>query len=266
MDQLLTCLRFYATGGHLSTISDFMGTHVATSSRIIKNVSIALASLSHAYIKMPTENNIQKIQRDFYNIALFPSIVGCIDGTHIKIQSPGGEEGEIFRNRKGYFSINVQVVGDSDLKVQDIVARWPGSTHDMTIYSNSRIRARLEGGEFRNGIILGDSGYGVGKYLLTPLQNPETAAEKLYNKAHITTRNSVERLFGVWKRRFPILAYGIRLKLATAYAVIVASAVLHNISISMHEEEPPEPDINADEFENLIQVGNIPEVINGDNI
>lgn len=41
-----------------------------------------------------------------------PGIGGCIDCTHIghiKIQNPGGPDGEVFRNRKGYFSLNVQV-------------------------------------------------------------------------------------------------------------------------------------------------------------
>ncbi|CAI6359742.1 unnamed protein product [Macrosiphum euphorbiae] len=40
-------------------------------------------------------------------------------------------------------------------------------------------------------------------YIFTPLLNPVTNAEKNYNKAHIKTRNIVERVFGVWKRKFP---------------------------------------------------------------
>lgn len=38
-----------------------------------------------------------------------PGVGGCIDCTHIKIQNPGGLHGEVFRNRKGWFSLNVQV-------------------------------------------------------------------------------------------------------------------------------------------------------------
>nr|CAI5825436.1 unnamed protein product [Callosobruchus analis] len=44
------------------------------------------------------------------------------------------------------------------------------------------------------------------------------------------TRNPVERCFGVWKRRFPILAVGIRLKIEKVEAVVIATAVLHNIA------------------------------------
>lgn len=49
--------------------------------------------------------------------------------------------------------------------------------------------------------------------------------------AHIQSRNVVERLFGVWKRRFPCLHYGMRLHLQKTLTVIVATAVLHNIAI-----------------------------------
>jgi hypothetical protein len=45
----------------------------------------------------------------------------------------------------------------------------------------------------------------------TPLLNPGTPAKQLDNESHIRTRNVAERLFGVLKRRFPILAYGCRL-------------------------------------------------------
>jgi len=38
-----------------------------------------------------------------------PGVGGCIDCTHIRIQNPGGINGEVFRNRKGWFSLNIQV-------------------------------------------------------------------------------------------------------------------------------------------------------------
>jgi hypothetical protein len=41
----------------------------------------------------------------------FPRVIGAIDCTLIRIQSPGGEDADIFRSRKGFFAINVQTVG-----------------------------------------------------------------------------------------------------------------------------------------------------------
>jgi hypothetical protein len=55
----------------------------------------------------------------------------------------------------------------------------------------------------------------------------------------IRTRNPVERSYGVWKRRFPILSNGINLNIAKVQRIIVATAVLHNIAIENNEEDPP---------------------------
>jgi hypothetical protein len=76
-----------------------------------------------------------------------------VDGTHIKIQSPGGEDGAVFRNQNHYFSM--QAVSGPDLKIFDLVARWPGSQHAATIYNSSRICARFENNEFPHSLILG---------------------------------------------------------------------------------------------------------------
>lgn len=43
----------------------------------------------------------------------------------------------------------------------------------------------------------------------------------------------------MWKRRFPVLSLGIRLKVETALTVIVAVGVLHNIAVDRVEREPP---------------------------
>ena len=73
-------------------------------------------------------------------------------------------------------------------------------------------------------------------YLLTPVLNPRTQAEQRYNSAHIRTRNIIERLFGVWKCRFPILSTGMKVQMRTIQAIIVATAVLHNIAIDENDD------------------------------
>jgi len=105
--------------------------------------------------------------------------------------------------------LNVQALVNSELQFMDIVARWPGSAHDSHIFRNSRLFARLESGEFQKMAILGDSGYALKPYLLTPISNPVGRTQMLYNESQIRTRNVVERSFGVWKRRFPVLSLGI---------------------------------------------------------
>lgn len=147
----------------------------------------------------------------------------------------------MFRNRKGYFSVNVQVISDAKNNIIDIVARWPGSAHDSNIFENSVVRMRFENGDMGDGVLLGDSGYPVRKYLITPLNNPVTQGETLFNEAQIRTRNVVERTFGIWKRRFPILSVGMRCSIPLAQNIIIATAVLHNIACRNNEPVPDEP-------------------------
>jgi len=176
----------------------------------------------------------------FYALANFPGVLGAIDCTHVAIKSPGGNDAELYRNRKGYFSVNVQAICTASLEVTNIVARWPGSVHDSTIFNNSRICAQFESEQIVGGYILGDGGYACKKYLLTPLAQTTTDGERRYNFRQIRTRNPIERCFGVVKRRFPCLQLGLRTKLATSYKVIVSCFILQNIARRHGDDDPPD--------------------------
>ena len=170
----------------------------------------------------------------------------------------GGVDAELYRNRKGYFSLNVQVISDANLRINDVVARWPGSTHDSTIFSNSSICARFETGEIKDGYILGDGGYPCKRYLLTPLGTTTTAAERRYNYSQIRTRNPVERTFGVLKRRFPCLKLGLRIQVKNSLSIIVACIVLHNIALR-HGETEPQDDVTIVNGSRIFE--EVPEVV-----
>ncbi|KAK4882317.1 hypothetical protein RN001_005636 [Aquatica leii] len=250
MNQLLMTLRFYACDSFYLTIGDFGSVHKSTAGKIINKVTLAIAR--PRFINLPnTPDAIVNEQQNFFNISRFPRVIGAIDGTHVRIQSPSGNNAEVYRNRKGYFSLNVQVVANAEHKILDIVARWPGSAHDSNIFDHSNIKFKFENGEMGNGVLLGDSGYPLRKYLLTPLANPQTQAENLYNESHIRTRNVVERTFGIWKRRFPILSMEIRSEITLAQN-IVAVAVLQNIACEQNDRMPEEiEDVIINEEHNI---------------
>ena len=99
---------------------------------------------------------------------------------------------EAYVNRHLYHSINVQVVVDASCRIRNVVARWPGSTHDSRIFTESTLPIKLADGVY-DGLLLGDSGYTCQPWLMTPFLSPSSAAEVRYNTAHTTTRSIVER-------------------------------------------------------------------------
>jgi hypothetical protein len=247
MNQLLVTLRFYATGTFQLVVGDTFQIDKSTVCRTVHRVTKAIASLHDKFIQFPmTTDECRQIMQIFYAVSGLPGIIGAIDCTHIPIQSPGGDDAENYRNRKGYFSINTQLVCDSTGYISNVVARWPGSVHDSTIFDHCQLRALFETRRLE-GCLVGDGGYACRPYMLTPINNPATPPQKAYNEAQIKARNCIERTNGLLKRRFPALKYGMRLDIDNILPVIVATVVLHNIAVMVGDEEP-EDDEELEDF------------------
>lgn len=261
--QVLITLACMASGSHQAVIGDCYDVSQARVSQCLSRVARAIAFLSNRYIQYPARNMLFKVMNDFQAIAGMPDVVGCIDCTHIKILRPSRDDSELFQCREGFFSLNIQAICGPDLVFYNIVSRWPGSVHDSKIFENSRIYNELQDG-LLHGHLLGDSGYHCSKYLLTPLMNPNGPHEEAYNRSHIKTRNTIERAFGVLKRRFCYLGTTMRTNLDTTKAIIVASAVLHNIAIHTKlDMEEEVRDVHADmQHENINVPDNDPAMQN----
>ncbi|XP_041367057.1 putative nuclease HARBI1 [Gigantopelta aegis] len=232
--QVLIALQYYASGTFHIIVGDPLQISQSTACRSIHRVSTSLAQKIDDFVKFPNNAEAQGIKDEFFQIAQFPGVIGCVDGTHVWIISPHEHKVD-FVNRKGYHSINVQVICDANGKWINIVARWPGSTHDSRMLRSSTIWNIMENGQ-TSGYILGDSGYPCRNWLMTPLLQPHGAAEQRYNSSHKRTRVLVEQSIGRWKRRFHVLHSENRMRNPeNTCRVIAATAVLHNIAIDLNE-------------------------------
>ena len=231
--QLAIALRFYATGAFQRMQGDWFGVHRSTVNKLIPKVTRAIASLAPDVIRYQAS---EATQEQFLQLCDIPGITGCVDGTFVMIQSVGGPMAEVFRSRKRFFAINVQIVCNLNLEILDMVAGYPGSAHDARVWSNSQLCWDLQDGDAK-GMLLGDSAYPLRSFLMIPFTNPNTDARKRYNKQHVKGRNCVERTIGVMKRLFPCLKLGITLKLDKIPNVITACGVLHNLCRKFKEPE-----------------------------
>ena len=118
---------------------------------------------------------------------------------------------EAYVNIKDFHSINMQIWGNGDLQIIDVVAKWPGSVRDSRILKNSKLYEKFREREMPcspKGVILGDSGYPLLEWLLVPfVEYPSmTAAQKrCTDKAHKSARAVIERIIGILKRRWAFL-------------------------------------------------------------
>lgn len=169
-----------------------------------------------------------------------PGVIGCIDCTHVAIFPPPINHPNfpenIFINRKNYHSINVQLICDVDLYIYHVNARFPGGCHDSHIWNTSNVQQILRNIYNRVGegyFLLGDSGYGLRPWLLTPLENPHGEQEERYNIIHKCARATIERVNGILKMRFRCLLKHRLLHYSPTMAskIIHACVVLHNICI-----------------------------------
>ncbi|KAJ8968733.1 hypothetical protein NQ314_002147, partial [Rhamnusium bicolor] len=174
----------------------------------------------------------------------FPGIIGCIDCTQIAIIAPPTNDpeqpGVIFYCRKHYYSLNVQIICDAQLNILNINARFPGSAHDAAIWQTSTVLGHLRE-TYVNGqhsYLLGDSGYPLQPWLLTPILRPQNAQERRYNEAHMSVRNVVERCIGVLKQRFRSIFKHRVLNYDPYRAahIIYSCAILHNLCILMQDQ------------------------------
>ncbi|KAK4294822.1 hypothetical protein Pmani_032580 [Petrolisthes manimaculis] len=144
--KVVITLRYLATGKmQLYNGDDLRASQPSVSRVIVQTVELlASPAIATRFIKFPrTRQEIQQRQNEFMAISNFPGIVGTIDGTHIRIVAPKEYEEE-YVNRKNYHSINTQIVFDAKYKILDVVANWPGSTHDARILRHSGLMRAFE--------------------------------------------------------------------------------------------------------------------------
>ncbi|CAI6376070.1 unnamed protein product [Macrosiphum euphorbiae] len=259
--KVLTALRFYASGSYQQDIGEHRGAALsqASVSRCLTEVTEALNNyqIMNKYIHFPAnmlELNI--VRRGFYDKYSIPGIVGVVDGTHIAIVPPNSEDElypeHIYVNRKGYHSINTQLICDSDLKILNVCCKFPGSVHDSHIWRLSLVQELLQHlhsiGQ-TSYFMLGDSGYGLRPWLMTPIYEPqENSSEARCNKWFCKTRSIIERCNGVLKMRFRCLLKHRVLHYSPpkAASIINACVTLHNICITNKL-----PLVNIDEREDI---------------
>ncbi|XDV26269.1 hypothetical protein PO909_030027 [Leuciscus waleckii] len=237
-------LRFFASGTFLYTIGDAENLGKSAVCRAIRKVYLALKQFLGGFVIFPSHLRPQAVKQNFFCHCRYIIIVNEDHATMIMPKSSlGPNEGDSV-NRKGFHSVNVQMVCDSMFHITNVEAKWPGSVHDSRIFRESHLCTLFERGAYA-GILLGDRGYACRQYFMTPFPDPNPGPQTRFNTALARTRARIEMTFGQLKGRFQCLK-GLRVAPDRACDIIVACAILHNIA-TIRKERTPVVEVQPDD-------------------
>ncbi|KAM7306440.1 hypothetical protein ISCGN_010144 [Ixodes scapularis] len=117
-------LRFYSAGTFQVVTGDLVNVSQPTVCCTVGVVmQLIVRHLFRDFVHFPSAAQFGTVMRDFYALAHSPKVSGRIDCTPVRIKSTGGNDTEVFRNRKGVFSIYVQKNGSPDLDCTPLFPR-----------------------------------------------------------------------------------------------------------------------------------------------
>ena len=118
--QLAAVLKYLAVGSFQGVIANDVNLSMGRSifSKIMWIVMKQLEErLCSAWIKIPVNQQIQNASKShLYQNFGFPGVIGCVDGTLIRIMKPPSDYAAYF-SKKGYFSLNALIVSILSLYV-----------------------------------------------------------------------------------------------------------------------------------------------------
>ncbi|KAH7979955.1 hypothetical protein HPB49_012182 [Dermacentor silvarum] len=231
--KVLCALRFFGNGSFQRSVGreEQIGMAQPAASNTIHEVTEDITSVS-------ARRKLYEVKAAFARRGAIPGVLACVDGTLIAIIKPGGlslADTASFMSRKGYYTLNVMVVCNAELRILVVDPRYPGSCHDSWVWQHNPLRARLAAQLQPGEYLLGDSVYPLEPWLLVPVPGSHagTTSEGRYNREHASMHNVVERCTGVLKSKFRCLQHFRTLLYSPdrAARIIYACVALHNIAL-----------------------------------
>jgi len=231
-----------ANGGSYDNVELLFGVAAGTACKVYGQFCAAVVSRMRGLVCFPSPSQLKVIASEFSAHGMI-GCVGSIDGTQVSIQQPSLLFYEdYFCVRKDHYTMNTQLTCDYYGYFYDVYGCWPGSVHDSRILSASSLHRRAEEGVFNgaegstvvvDGVtitpyLVGDSGYGLHSWLLTPYDQERTDAHKAFNAMLRSVRGCVERAFGRLKARFRCLLCVLKHDTILCRDTILTCILLHN--------------------------------------
>ncbi|WOL16580.1 nuclease HARBI1 [Canna indica] len=251
-DQVAVALRRLNSGESLLNIGVLFGLNHSTVSQVTWRFVEVMEERGLCHLKWPTSQELEDIKSKFEKIEGLPNCCGVIDTTHIMMCLPSVDSSnKVWIDYEKKHSMVLQVIVDPEMRFRDILTGWPGIMNELPVLHSSGFFKMCDKGTRLNGekvelaegvevreYIIGDSGFPLLPWLLTPYQGKDLSDAKLeFNKklsaTGIVAQRTLARLKDMWriidgemwrpdKHRLP--------------RIILVCCLLHNIIIDLKDE------------------------------
>ena len=238
-------LRYLASGDENPSLMFGFRVGCSTIAQIIPVVCEAIIQeYSEEAIVCPSQPEEWKEKaQGFWQRSQVPHAIGAMDGKHVACNCPY-KTGSLYHNYKGFFSVVLLALVDSDYKFLWIGVGHPGSMSDAQIFNNSELRQKIEDGTIGFPapqpipgeqrplpyFILGDDAFAMKTWLMKPQSRRNmNHDQRIYNYRISRGRRIVENVFGVLSSRFRVLRTTIQFQAQHVTRIIYACCILHNL-------------------------------------
>nr|CAD2165111.1 unnamed protein product [Meloidogyne enterolobii] len=247
-EQLIICLRFFATGMQYRALEYSFRRSRSTISLIVKRVSKAIWSLHEKYVKLPASNEEWKnIANGFEKRWNMPLCIGALDGKLVRLRKPNNS-GSLYHDYKRNFSLNMLALCDFRFRIIYVDVGEYGYKGDANVFSSSSLKAKLNDNLLNipeptnlpglpdsdkiNYFIVADAAFPLSLNIMKPFAgNALSHKQRIYNYRISRARRVIENVFGIMCVKWRILLKPIETNIESANWIIRAIIVLHNFLI-----------------------------------
>lgn len=236
-EQVLSFLHIVGHNMRFQVVGKMFYRSTETVHRYFRHVLGAVLKLHKHVVKQPDNETPLEVRNNSEFFPYFKDCVGAIDITHFRATVPTEIHGR-FCGPKDGTTQNVLAAIMFDLKFTYVLAGWEGNADDSQVLNDALSRSRrldIPEGKY----YLGNAGYGVQKGILSPYcgvrchlkefsDHPPKNERELFNLRHSSLRTTIERCFGVLKKRFRVLDAESFWSFQIQVEVLLACSIIHN--------------------------------------
>jgi hypothetical protein len=220
------------------------------------------AYVDEVYDLPTTPEGWKEVARGFANRWNFEHCLGAIDGKHVAIKKPKGS-GSVNYNYKGFCSIVLMAIVDSDYKFRWMNVGAPGSASDGGIWKGTHLYRKVCEGTagipapeplpgHRTPVpwfFVGDAAFALAPWMQKPYPHRgQTRPERLFNYRLSRARRIVENGFGILVARWRCLTTTLGQAPENCVKVTTACVDLHNL-VRMRRGRPQPGEVDRDDEE-----------------